>query len=428
MMTRLVKPMVLAGIAASACLAQAETVTPVADWPQFRGLHGGTAPEMAVKDLEKATLTQLWKVETPTGFGSFSVGGDKAFTIVKRELDGNPSEVLIALDVRTGKEAWAAPLAIMKKYDGGGDAGAPDNKGGDGPRSTPAYSDGVVYVIDANLGVYAFEAGTGKSVWSHDVMKENSGVTIKWQNAASPVIDGDLLLMAGGGPGEALMAFNKKTGKIVWKGEDDKMTHATPVIADIHGVHQCIFFTQTGLVSVDPAKGTVLWRGAFPYKVSTAASPVVWEDIVYCSAGYGVGAGAFKVSKSGTGLAAEPLWRRENSCINHWSTPVVKDGFLYGMFSFKDYGNGPVNCVNIRTGEDVWSQPGFGPGQIILSGDKLVALSDKGEVVFIKADPTKYVELKREDLINGKVWSYPVLAYNRLFARSTVEGGCWEVK
>jgi outer membrane protein assembly factor BamB len=259
-------------------------------------------------------------------------------------------------------------------------------------------------------------------------MKEDSGVNIKWSSAASPVIDGNVLLLAGGGPGKALMGLDKTTGKVIWKGEDDKMTHATPVIADILGVHQCVFFTQKGLVGVDPQKGTVLWRADFPYRTSTAASPVVFEDIVYCSAGYGVGAAAFKIAKGGSGFTATQMWRRENQCQNHWSTPVVKDGYLYGMFSFKEYGTGPVACVDIRTGEDKWSQPGFGPGQVILSGDTVVALSDKGEVVFFKADPKGYKELKREDLLDGKVWSYPVLAYNHLFARSTVEGGCWELK
>ena len=433
MSSPLVKPLVLGGMAVAAVLVQAALppragTSAAADWPAFRGTANGNAPALPVKDLGKVQINKLWKVETPLGFSSFAVGGDKAYTIVKRDVDGNPTEVLVALDVKTGKEVWAGPLTIMNKYDGGGDSGTPDNKGGDGPRSTPCVNDGMVYAIDANLGVYAFDAASGKKVWNHDVLKDNAGVQIKWQNAASPVIDGDVLLMCGGGPGEALLGFDKKTGKVLWKGEDDKMTHATPIIADILGVHQCIFFTQKGLVAVDPQKGSVLWRADFPYKVSTAASPVVFEDIVYCSAGYGVGAGAFKISKSGSGLSAAPLWRRENECFNHWSTPVMKDGYLYGMFSFKEYGNGPVACVDIRTGKDVWKQPGFGPGQVILSGDTVVALSDKGEVVFIKADPAAYTELKREDLLDGKVWSYPVLAYNRLFARSTVEGGCWELK
>lgn len=400
----------------------------LADWPEFRGGTNGIAPALAVADLTKAKLKNLWKVETPTGFSSFTVGGDQVFTVVRRELEGNPTEVLMALDVRTGKEQWAAPLTIVTKYDKGGDDGTADNKGGDGPRSTPAFNEGLVYVIDANLVVSAFDAKSGKEVWKRDVVKENGGKNIRWQNAASPVIEGAVLLMSGGGPGEALLGLDKKTGKVLWKGEDDLMTHATPVVADIHGVRQGVFFTQRGLVAVDPLTGTVLWRGEFPYKISTAASPVVYEDVVYCSAGYGVGAGAFKVSKSGSGFSAEMIWRRENECFNHWSTPVVKDGYLYGMFGFKAHGVGPVACVDIRTGKDMWQEPGFGPGQVILSGGTVIALSDKGEVVFIKADPQGYEEIKRETLVAGKVWSYPVLAYNRIFARSTVEGGCWELK
>ena len=175
--------------------------------------------------------------------------------------------------------------------------------------------------------------------------------------------------------------------------------------------------------------GKVLWRAPFKYSTSTAASPVVSGDIVYCSAGYGVGAGAFKISKEGTAFTAKELWLKPgNDLANHWSTPVVKDGYLYGMFSFKAYGKGPLACVDIKTGDVKWEQAGYGPGQVILSGDTLIALNDKGDVVFVKADPAKYTELKRETLVSGKIWSYPVLAYNHLFARSTKEGGCWELK
>ena len=399
------------------------------EWGKFRGPNNdGTVPASKVVNWKNAKIKTLWKTETPTGFSSFAVAGAKAFTIVTGETEGNTGEVLVALDVVTGKELWSKPLAVINKYDGGGNSGTPDNKDGDGPRSTPVVSGDKVYAIDANLGVFCFEAATGKPIWNHDVMKENAGVQIKWQNAASPVIDGDILMMCGGGAGEALLGLNKDTGKVVWKGEDDKMTHATPVIADIHGVHQCIFFTQVGLVAVTPADGKVLWRAPFPFKVSTAASPVVYEDIVYCSAGYGVGAGAFKISKSGSGFSAEQIWRRENECFNHWSTPVVKDGYLYGMFSFKEYGAGPLACVDIKTGKDMWKEAGFGPGQVILSGDKVIALSDKGEVVVVEANPKKYVELKREDVLDGKVWSYPALAYGRIFARSTKEGVCLEIQ
>ncbi|HEY1052977.1 MAG TPA: hypothetical protein VGE39_24575 [Prosthecobacter sp.] len=102
----------------------------------------------------------------------------------------------------------------------------------------------------------------------------------------------------------------------------------------------------------------------------------------------------------------------------------MKDGYLYGMFSFKEYGAGPLACVDIRTGEDKWKEAGFGPGQVILAGDKIIATSDKGEIVIAEAKPDKYKEVKRQDVLDGKVWSYPVLAGGKLFARSTVEGVC----
>ena len=376
----------------------------------------------------KWSLKQVWKKPTTNGFSSFAVSGGKVYTLATGETDGNTGEMLVCLDERTGKEQWSKPLSVISKYDGGGDAGTPDNKGGDGSRSTPVVNGGKVYVIDALLCVFCFDAATGKEVWKHDVMKEHAGVPIKWQNAASPLIDGDVLMLAGGGEGQALLGLDKNTGKEIWKGEDDKMTHASPVLADIHGVHQAIFFTQKGLVGVTPKDGKVLWRADFPFKVSTAASPVVYEDIVYCSAGYGVGAGAFKISKSGSGLQAEQIWRRENECFNHWSTPVVKDGYLYGMFSFKEYGNGPLACVDIRTGKDQWKEAGFGPGQVILVGDKVVATSDKGEIVVSEASPSGYKEVARKDVLDGKVWSYPVLADGHIFARSTVEGVCLEVR
>ncbi|MCB1236590.1 MAG: PQQ-binding-like beta-propeller repeat protein, partial [Verrucomicrobiae bacterium] len=216
-------------------------------------------------------------------------------------------------------------------------------------------------------------------------------------------------------------------GELLWKGEDDAITHATPVVANLHGVRQAIYFTQTGLVAVSVEDGKVLWRQDFPFKVSTAASPVVFDDIVYCSAGYGVGGGAYRVKKDGAAFSSEQIWRTENDNINHWSTPVVKDGYLYGMFSFKEYGKGPLACVDIRTGEKKWAEPGFGPGNVTLTADgTLIVLSDKGEIVLVEAKPDAYHEIDRADVLDGKCWSTPTLADGKIYARSTTEGGCFD--
>ncbi len=406
----------------------------LAEGGSFRGPKGDgiVAAPSSVKSWKSAEFKKAWKAETNLGFSSFAVADGKAFTLVVGEADGNTGEMLVCLDAKSGAKLWSKMVTIVPKYGSegrDGNSGAPDNSGGDGPRSTPVVNDGKVYVIDTNLGVHCHNAADGKEIWMRDVMKQHAGVLIKWFNASSPVIEGDVLMLCGGGAGQALLGLNKNSGEVIWKGEDDAMTHATPVVATIHGVRQCIFFTQKGLVAVQPADGKVLWRQDYKFAVSTAASPVVWEDIVYCSAGYGVGAGAYKIAKQDDAFTSTEIWRKEgNDLANHWSTPAVIDGYLYGMFSFKSYGSGPLACVDIRTGEMKWSQPGFGPGQMIIAGDTIIATSDKGEIVAAVAKPDIYTELKREDVLDGKVWSYPVLADGRIFARSTKEGVCLEIK
>jgi outer membrane protein assembly factor BamB len=137
-----------------------------------------------------------------------------------------------------------------------------------------------------------------------------------------------------------------------------------------------------------------------------------------------VGAGLYKIAKKGSSFASTEIWRKSNKLINHWSTPVYHDGHLYGMFGFKKYGKGPLQCVEMKTGEVKWSEDGYGPGNVILAGDKLLALADNGELAVVSASPKGYKELARRKVITGKCWSTPVLSDGRVFARSTKEAVC----
>lgn len=403
--------------------------TPViaGDWGQYRGPSHDAISTEAVAKWPEAGPKLLWKAPMKAGFSSITVGNGIAATLVLRAKDGVEREHVVAFDAATGKELWASALAVAK-YDGGGDSGTPENQGGDGPRSTPTIDDGKVYVLDGKLNLLCFDAKTGAQKWARDLVAEHKANVIRWQNAASPVIEGDLIFVAGGGAGESLVGIDKDSGKTVWKTESDAITHATPTIGTIHGQQQVIFFTQNGLVSCEPKTGKVLWRHPFNFSVSTAASPIIAGDIVYCSAGYGVGAGAAKITKTGDAWKAEEIWReRGNKLANHWSTPVLKDGYLYGMFQFKEYGSGALKCVDVKSGKEVWSQANFGPGNVTLAGDKLVALSDAGDLVLISPTPEKYSELARFRAVEGKCWSTPTIANGRVYVRSTKEGACYEV-
>ena len=397
-----------------------------ADWPAYRGPNGnGVTTADFGKPWSAGGPKNLWKVEATKGFSSITASGNLACTLVTRDFEGSPTEHCVALDATTGKELWAQPLKLANYGHDGGNSGERGNEGGDGPRSTPVIDNGRVYAYGSNIDLYCFDGKAGKVIWKKDIAKDYGGKNIKWMNATSPIIDEGLVIVSGGGSGAAFLAFDKATGALKWKGEDDTITHATPTLATIHGTKQVIFFTKEGLAGVTPKNGKVLWRQPYKFNVSTAASPVVFEDIVYCSAGYGVGAGAYRIGKD---WKPAELWRKASDDLaNHWSTPVCKDGYLYGMFQFKNYGNGPVKCVDIKTGEVKWTQPGFGPGNVIMSGDRILALSDKGELVLFNASPDGYKELARADVLDGKCWSTPTLAGGRIFARSTTQAGAFEI-
>ncbi|TAK93266.1 MAG: alcohol dehydrogenase [Verrucomicrobia bacterium] len=398
-----------------ALLCTAASLT-AADWPQYRGPnHDGSSPEKILKTWPAEGPKVIWKAPLGPSFGSFAVSGGKAFCFIQRKVDGADKEVAIALDANTGKELWSVPLG-KPTY---------DQQGGDGPRSTPTVDGDRVYLFGAFQILTCLDAASGKQIWQHDLVAEFGGKVIKWNSAASPVVEGDLVIVNGGGPGQAFLAFNKSDGKVVWKTEDDAPVHATPTPATILGTRQILFLTQKGVAALAPADGRVLWRYLFPHRVSTATSPIVAGDIVYCSAAYGVGAAAVRIAKTTNEFSATELWRKNGDLMTHWTTPVCKDGYLYGIYGQGQNATAPLKCVELATGKELWSQPGFGGGgATILVDGCVLAQSDRGPLILVEAKPDAYHELARAQIYGGQCWTMPVVSNGKIFARNTKEGFC----
>jgi len=410
-------------LSVSFCLQSA--LSHAADWPLYRGPNqDGISPEDVNIQWNGSGPKVVWRTPTNTGFSSFAVSHGRVFTQVVREIQGRPREVCLALAAASGSELWIADIARGEGYSGGDMAG-----GGDGPRSTPTVNDGKVYLLTPDLVAHCLDAATGRSIWKRDLIKQHHGRNIGWNSAASVAIDGNLLFVAGGGAGESLLGLNKNSGAVVWKTGDEMMTHSTPVVATIHNQRQGVFFMQSGLVSVAAKTGKLLWKYPFRYSVSTAISPVVSGDIVYLSAGYGIGSAACRISKQGSGFTATKLWFSPGNepVVSHWSTPVCKDGYLYGMFGFKIFKTGPMKCVELATGKIMWSQAGFGQGNVILVGNRLVALAEDGNLVIVEATPEAYKEIARTRAFQDKCWSTPAFADGKIYVRSISQGICFDV-
>ncbi len=390
-------------------LLLAASVIQGGDWPQYRGPnHDGTSSERILKEWPVGGPRRLWKKSLPDGFGSFAVSQGKAYTSVKRRIGGEPQEVFVALNADTGEELWATPVGVSARE------GIPGE--GDGPRSTPAVDGAYVYVLNAYVSLSCLNANNGSVVWQRDLIAEYGGRGPDFEAAASPLIEGDLVFVNGpaGGTGEKLLAIHKRTGHLVWEGPSAKLTHSTPVATTLLGVRQILFFTAGGMVSVLPETGKELWRHPFTVSVPTAISPVIGGDIVYHSAAYGTGARAVKIAKSGDTFRATEIWRKRGELQSFWSTPVYHNGYLYGLFG-QDYGvSAPLKCVELATGTERWSQPGFGAGQALLVDGKLLVLSADGKLVLVEANPTAYTELARYQALTFKCWNAPAISNGRI--------------
>ncbi len=397
-------------------------ISSAADWTHIMGPNVNRKTDEAVRSPWAADgPKKVWQIPTTGGFSSFVTGDGKAYTVLP--LKGR--ETAVAVDRKTGKTLWEVPLGPTG-YRNGGDRGVPGNNGGDGPRATPVFAAGRVFVFGGKFDLYALDSATGRILWQRDLIKDFGGDEIVWSNAAAPLVLADRVLVAGGGEGQTFLAFRPNDGQVIWKSGNDKATHATPIVATIHGKEQALFRVERGLVSLDPVTGKELWHYPFPHRTATAPSPVVWNDIVNCASGYGIGAGACQVTRKGDKWEVTELWRLrgDRDAGSHWMTSVAHDGYLYGCFGHGEYGNASFKCIDIRTGKTMWQKAGFGHGQVIMAGNRLLATSDKGELTVIEPTPDGYRELARADIIEGKVWASPALSDGYVFLRSTTQGVC----
>lgn len=81
----------------------------------------------------------------------------------------------------------------------------------------------------------------------------------------------------------------------------------------------------------------------------------------------------------------------------------------------------------LASGDEKWSQPGFGVGQVLLVDGHLLAQDDDGALVLIRPNPAAYTQVARFQAVNSKSWNAPAVSNGRIYARSVKEGICLDV-
>jgi outer membrane protein assembly factor BamB len=372
------------------------------DWPQFRGpQRDGVARAAAhlVRSWPAGGPRRLWQVPIGEGYSHLAVADGRIFTL----YGANDIEYLAAFDAASGRQLWTVRADVELS-----------NDQGSGPRSTPTYDAGTLYVQSAQGQLLAVAAANGKVAWRHDLAKEFGARVPTWGMASSPLVEGDLLLAAVGGTGgRSAMAFDKRSGKVVWAALDDKPGYASPIALTAAGVRQAIFFTGSSVAGVAAANGRVLWEIPWTtdYDVNAATPLFVAPDKLYVSSGYDTGTAVFQFHADGGRVTVQQVWK-SREMKNQFSSAVLSGEYVYG------FDNGTLKCVKVQTGEERWKQRGLGHGSVILADGLLVVLSEGGKLVLADATPDAYHERAAFQALNGRCWTGPSLAGGKLFLRN----------
>jgi outer membrane protein assembly factor BamB len=382
------------------------TPDPEPQWPGFRGpARDGVVRGAHINtDWTSSPPVEMWRRAVGPGWSSFAVGGDLFYTQEQR----GDSEVVSCYRVSTGEPVWRH----------GDTARFWESNAGAGPRGTPTLSGGRVYSMGGTGIFNALDARTGGVIWSRNAGADAGKKIPGWGFSSSPLVVGDLVIIAASG---RLVAYHAATGKLGWQGPEGGGGYSSPHLVRAGGVPQIVLLNGAGANSISPADGTLLWKHSWPG--DGIVQPGIAGDgeiLVGTGSGFGseakIGVSAVHVTSGPGGWNVEERWTT-NGLKPYFNDFVVHNGHAYG------FDGAILSCIDLKDGKRKWKGGRYGQGQMLLlpEQDVLFVLGEQGDLVLIAARPDGFTELARAPGIQGKTWNHPALIGDVLLVRNAEE-------
>jgi outer membrane protein assembly factor BamB len=364
------------------------------DWPQWRGpSRNGISAEKA-----QPWSATAWTAEVGLGFSSMVVAKGRVVTLGH----ANDNDTVYCLDTEKGSVLW--------KHSYESEIGNNFFEGG--TTHTPTIDGDRVYTVGRWGDAFCFDLATGKVLWSAQLQKDLGFPAPTWGFGGSPLVHGDLLIL---NVGDAGLALEKNTGKVVWKSSAQECAYSTPLPVGQGDDALVLMGSSKSYVAVKARTGAEAWRVKWvtQYGVN-AADPIVDGDRMFVSTGYNKGGALYKLGKG----EPELVW--QNRLLRcQMNPPVLIGGHLYGVDGDNtDKAGTHLKCVEFATGTEKWSQPIAGSGSVTAAGGDLVVLSGAGELILAPASPEGFKPTHRTKVADGKWWTVPVIANGRLYCRN----------
>ncbi|MBI3471222.1 MAG: PQQ-like beta-propeller repeat protein [Candidatus Solibacter usitatus] len=400
------------------------------DWTSFLGpTHNGMSPETKLlRQWPKGGPALVWEMRKGTGYASPAIQGDR---LVYFHRTGSEERVE-CLHPESGARYWT--FGYLTTFE--------DRYGyNNGPRASPVIDGDRVYTYGAQGKLHCLKLDTGQVYWKRDLAAEFRVPQDFFGTAATPLIEGDLLIVNVGAPrGPCVAAFDKRTGKMVWgAGDQWGPSYASPAPATVDGRRRVFVFAggessppTGGLMAIDPANGAVdfsfPWRSRSVESVN-AASPVVVGNQVFISASYRTGGALLNLLPNGAHSVA---WTT-GDLGTHWNTAVHRDGYLYG-FDGRNEPDASLVALELKTGKLAWranpeweetfesngsprkQRLGTFRGSLLWADGQFLCLGELGHLLWMDLTPRGYREVARAWLFAAReTWALPVLSRGLLY-------------
>ena len=394
---------------------------PNLDWPGLLGPHGNCSVRDAGLKLDWGDLGPpvIWRTKIGSGY-SAPVVRDGALIAFHRL--GN-TECLDCLDPENGTRRWrfANPTTYQCRF-----------QYSNGPYSTPVIDDRHVYAWSAQGVLHCLRTSDGELLWRRNLSKDYGVPSQDFPVAASPLIEGDLLILnVGGTRGESgIVALDRATGEARWHSTTEPAAYTTPVAATIDGRRIVFVFGYDHLIAINPIDGRVHWQIEFHAKNRelgklNASSPLVIEDCVIVSA-YAAGTLCVRVLPDG---GYEDKWRANVRSLDSQYAPLINGPS--GIFGFTNR-NHSLTCLDTANGELLWQWPSeIGrEAQMLLIGERLLLFGETGQLAMfdVSSRPPKLLSGPSQSILNPPCFTTPIIAGGKMFVRNEKELACFELK
>ncbi len=379
-------------------------------WPGFRGPErNGVQPGLTIaSDWSSSPPEEVWRIKVGPAWSSFAVADGYLSTQEQR----GDLESVVCYASENGKEVWVR--GIQARFF--------EALGGLGPRSTPTLSEGALYSLGAEGDLLKLDPSTGEVVWQTNLCDVAKRSPPMWGFSASPLVVQGLVVVHAGGKGDlGLLAFDVDSGALRWSSEAGEMSYGSVQDVEINGRRMLAILSDVGAELYDITSGDKLTTHDWPHSGYRALQPqIVGEDRMLIPTGMGAGTRMVQFSQVGDKLESTELWtsRRMKPDFNDI---VIHDGYVYG------FDNSIFACLSLSDGSLQWKGGRYGKGQALLLADseRILILSEEGELVLLETNPQAHTELARLQVLEGRTWNHPVVVGNRLYVRNASEAACY---